>query len=162
MKLEEALPIAERVRAQLAPHCYRIEIAGSVRRRKPDVGDIELVAIPRFYDLGLFESGIATVVNRWPKIRGELGAACRYTCRMLPEGIKLDLFFATPKNWGYIFAIRTGSADFSHWLACEWSRHGYTGRDGMLWKDGAPVDVPEERDLFRLAGVPWVEPEQRL
>jgi DNA polymerase/3'-5' exonuclease PolX len=162
MKLEEALAIAERVRAELAPHCYRIEIAGSVRRRKPQVGDIELVAIPRSYDVGLFESGLAVVVNRWPKVRGELGPACRYTCRMLPEGIKLDLFFATSRNWGFIFAIRTGPADYSHRvLASGWVRNGYVGKDGMLWKDGLPVDVPEERDLFRLAGVPWVEPEHR-
>lgn len=111
MILTDALEIANRVKNELAPHCYRIEIAGSIRREKPEVKDIEVVCIPHIYDTGLFESGIATVVNQWEKVKGELEwGKCKYTQRILPEGIKLDLFFATPNNWGLIFAIRTGSA----------------------------------------------------
>lgn len=160
MKLDPALDIARRVMGELAPHCERIEIAGSIRRRKPEVGDIEIVAIPKPYEVDLFASGIALVVNRWPKVRGEL--PCKYTQRMLPDGIALDLFFATPENWGLIYAIRTGSADYSHRvLACGWSRRGYKSVGGMLTRDGVEVPVREERDLFRLAGVEWVEPEAR-
>jgi len=162
MKHAQALAIAERVKAQLAPHCERIEIAGSIRRRKADVGDIEIVAIPKPYDVGLFASGIAPIVSEWPKVRGEL--PCKYTRRTLPEGIALDLFLATARNWGLIFAIRTGSADFSHRvLACGWVRNGYASREGMLTdaESGKPLDVCEEADLFRLAGVPWTEPEAR-
>ncbi len=92
MELYKTLQIAEKVKAQLAPHCERIEIAGSIRRKKPDVGDIEIVAIPKPYNIGLFESGIATIVKQWEKVKGEL--PCKYTQRILPEGIKLDLFFA--------------------------------------------------------------------
>jgi DNA polymerase/3'-5' exonuclease PolX len=160
MQLDQATAIAERVKAQLAPHCNRIEIAGSIRRRKSDVGDIEIVAIPKPYDVGLFASGIAPIVSAWPKVRGEL--PCKYTQRTLPDGIALDLFFATAENWGLIYAIRTGSADYSHRvLACGWVRNGYKSADGMLSRDGVAVPVREERDLFRLAGVPWVEPEAR-
>ncbi|MFH1603604.1 MAG: hypothetical protein ABIH03_06830 [Pseudomonadota bacterium] len=160
MKLEQATAIAERVKAQLAPYCDRIEIAGSVRRRKPEVGDIEIVAIPKPYEVGLFASGIATVVDKWPKVRGEL--PCKYTQRTLPDGIALDLFFATPENFGLIYAIRTGSADYSHEvLARGWVRNGYTSVDGMLTRDGVAVPVREEEILFKLAGVLWVEPEKR-
>lgn len=161
MKLEQALEIAERIKSDLAPHCERIEIAGSIRRRKPEVGDIELVAIPKPYDTGLFASGIATIIDRWPKVRGEL--PCRYTQRTLPEGIALDLFFATADNWGLIYAIRTGSADFSHHvLASGWSRNGYKSIDGMITRDGKPFPMREETDLFRLAGVPYTPPEARI
>ncbi|HUV97293.1 MAG TPA: hypothetical protein VMV98_07465 [Acidobacteriaceae bacterium] len=160
VQLDQATAIAERVKAQLAPHCDRIAIAGSIRRRKADVGDIEIVAIPKPYQVDLFASGIALVVNKWEKVRGEL--PCKYTQRILPEGIKLDLFFATPENFGLIYAIRTGSADYSHRiLACGWVRNGYKSADGMLSRDGVAVPVREERDLFRLAGVPWVEPAAR-
>jgi DNA polymerase/3'-5' exonuclease PolX len=160
MKLDQATAIAERIKAQLAPHCDRIEIAGSIRRRKNEVGDIEIVAIPKPYDVGLFASGIAPIVTTWPKVRGEL--PCKYTQRQLPDGIALDLFFATAENWGLIYAIRTGSADYSHRvLACGWVRNGYKSAKGMLTRNGVPVPVPEESDLFRLAGVPWVEPKAR-
>jgi DNA polymerase/3'-5' exonuclease PolX len=81
---------------------------------------------------------------------------------MLPDAIALDLFFATAENWGLIYAIRTGSADYSHRvLACGWVRNGYKSAFGMLTRDGVAVPVREERDLFRLAGVPWVDPEAR-
>ena len=161
MRLDQATAIAERVKALLAPHCDGIEIAGSIRRRKPDVGDIEIVAIPKPYDVGLFASGIAPIISAWPKVRGEL--PCKYTQRLLPDGIALDLFFATPENWGLIFAIRTGSADYSHHvLAHGWSVRGFKSIEGVLHNSaGRPVATPEEEDLFRLAGVPLVPPEQR-
>lgn len=131
MKLEEAQVIAERIKAELAPHCERIEIAGSIRRKKPEVGDIEIVAIPKPYDIGLFESGITPVVNQWEKVKGEL--PCKYTQRILPEGIKLDLFFAEPDNWGLIYAIRTGNADNSPtMLASEWVSQGYKSQGGIF------------------------------
>jgi len=131
MNYEEALQIAEKIKAQLAPHCERIEIAGSIRRKKPFVKDIEIVAIPKPYDIGLFESGIATVVNQWPKVRGEL--PCEYTQRILPDGITLDLFFAEKENWGLIYAMRIGSADYSHQvLGNAWVRQGYRGVEGYL------------------------------
>lgn len=160
MKYEEAFEIAEKVKALLSPHCERIEIAGSIRRKKPDVKDIEIVAIPKPFEIGLFESGIATVVNQWQKVKGEL--PCKYTQRILPEGIKLDLFFAERGNWGLIYAIRTGSADYSHKvLATEWVKRGYKSEGGYLVANGKQIAVPEEEDLFNRIGVPFVAPELR-
>lgn len=166
MKLGEATVIAERMKAELAPHCERIEIAGSIRRRKTEVGDIEIVAIPKPYDVGLFASGVALVLDRLPIVRGHL--PCKATQRMLPEGIALDVFFATRENWGLIFAIRTGSADYSHHvLAHGWARRGYVSKWGMLRyldgrdSDGRAIATPEEEDVFRIAGVSWVPPEAR-
>ncbi|GAA4292700.1 hypothetical protein [Aestuariibaculum suncheonense] len=160
MKFEEALTIAEKVKELLAPHCERIEIAGSIRRKKPEVKDIEIVAIPKPYDVGLFESGIATVVNQWEKVKGEL--PCKYTQRILPEGIKLDLFFAERDNWGLIYALRTGSADYSHHiLASGWVFQGYRSESGYLQIDGERIVVREEEDLFKLLHMPYLEPEKR-
>jgi len=160
MELQKALAIAEKIKAELAPHCERIEIAGSIRRKKPEVGDIEIVAIPKPFDVGLFESGIATVVNQWEKVKGEL--PCKYTQRILPDGIKLDLFFAVPGNWGFILAIRTGSAEYSHkTLASTWVSKGYKGAGGFLTLYGNNVIIAEERDLFQRLGIDYVEPEHR-
>src|SRR5436190_14063617 len=57
-KTQRPLPDAERIAAaivaDLAPSCACIQVAGSVRRRKEVVGDIEIVAIPRYVPAGLF------------------------------------------------------------------------------------------------------------
>ena len=47
MRLETAQPIAKRVKEELTPHCERIEIAGSIRRGKPIVHDIDIVLIEK-------------------------------------------------------------------------------------------------------------------
>lgn len=58
MPLESGRAIAERLVGLLQDVCERIEIAGSIRRQKAFVNDIELVAIPRVQklpgQLGLF------------------------------------------------------------------------------------------------------------
>ena len=160
MEYQKALHIAEKVKEILSPYCERIEIAGSIRRKKPEVKDIEIVAIPKPYDTGLFESGIATIVNKWEKVKGEL--PCKYTQRILTEGIKLDLFFAERDNWGFIYAIRTGSADFSHKvLAREWVKRGYKGEAGYLTANGKKIAILEEKDLFNRIGISYLEPELR-
>ncbi len=160
MNYQSALKIANQVLDQLRPHCDRCEIAGSLRRGNAEVKDIEIVAIPKPYETGLFSSGIAPVVNQWTKIKGEL--PCKYTQRMLPEGIKLDLFFAEPGNWGLIYAIRTGSAEYSHKvLASGWVKHGYHSHEGYLHKGKNKILTPAEEDLFKISGVPCVHPNLR-
>ena len=154
MKLEEAKNIAYRYIDILKPYCQRIKIAGSIRRQKSEVKDIELVCI--LQDL----IGFSAEVNKLLKVKGE--PTGKYTQRLLPEGIKLDLFMANERNWGLIFAIRTGSAEFSHKiLACGWVKKGYKSVNGMLTKNGQEVECREEEDLFRLIGLTYIYPMLR-
>ena len=48
MELEKAKAIAEELKSLLEPACEKMVIAGSIRRQKPEVGDIELLCIPRY------------------------------------------------------------------------------------------------------------------
>jgi len=79
------------------------------------------------------------------------------------NGETIDMFVAHPDNWGYIFAIRTGSAEYSHnTLANGWVKKGFKGENGFLTKNGVIVPVKEETDLFKLIGVEYVEPKDRI
>ncbi len=156
--------IAERVVAGLEFQCFQISIAGSIRRERPTIGDIEIVCVPKPYDASpLFQSGIATVVNQWEKVRGEL--PCKYTQRILPEGMKLDLFMVDPEGYGLQLAIRTGSDNWCRGvLARAWVRAGFRSKDGLLRHDlgaGTVQPVRTERELFEVIKLPWVEPVDR-
>ena len=190
--LEFADQIAADVIAQLEPHCEpgRCVVAGSVRRRKPQVGDVEIVCVPRMVSAlqafgdsqGLLmldgfgkealqrDPGFAAVVNQesWERVKGD----DKYICRILhcsqgwlgdgmPFDVQLDIFCVSAFSWGYQLAIRTGSAEFSQHLALAWVLAGFKGIDGNLTRDSVPVPVPDEQTLFRLCGLDYVPPEGR-
>lgn len=161
--LHEAQVLAEKYKQLLAPHCDRIEVAGSIRRRMPKVKDIELVIIPKPYEaMGMFQSGIATVINEWPKVKGEL--PCKYTQRVLPEGIMLDIFFCQALNWGLIYLIRTGSWEFSKRMVGTWlPMEGYKSVNGELihLQTAEVMPILEEEQLFELAKMKFIQPQNR-
>ena len=51
MKLTEAKEIAEGLVEEMRPHCERVEVAGSIRRGKAQVKDLEIVAVPRWTEI---------------------------------------------------------------------------------------------------------------
>lgn len=162
----EAKQKADELIALLIPHCFRAEIAGSIRRKAEYVKDIEIVCVPKPYQTGLFMDGMAAAVSQFPKIKGEMDGTCKYTQRIIPmhgsREIKLDLFMTIPEKWGLIFAIRTGSAEFSKKLAARWVELGYHSMDGFLRYAGRQYPCYEEEDLFKRLGIPFLEPEKRM
>lgn len=170
MQLARAQYIVSEIVRYLAPYCDRIAIAGSVRRQVPTVGDLEIVCIPStsMENTTLFDTEpvrntefVRRVEALGTTIRGE--ATGRWMSIQGKE-ITLDLFMCTRENWGYIYALRTGSVWFSHKvLAQGWVKKGYRGMDGQLVRvqTGEIVPLYEEHDLFRLIGIPYVQPEQR-
>ena len=116
---------------------------------------MEICVIPKIQEVpdGLFETkmvvsdGFVKTVNAWEKIKGS--PTGKYTARRLPEGINLDLFICGTGNWGLIFAIRTGSAEFSHKILMgKISDAGYQSKEGMLLKNGDPIPTKSEEELF--------------
>ena len=175
MPLVRANALARSVIAELGRGCERIEIAGSIRRCKEDVGDIELVAIPKRPEglfgpgegQGLIDAIIHALVLEDRLIRAKNGPRCKQFWITKHE-MKLDLFLCEPSTWGVIFAIRTGSADFSKRLVTHRSHGGMLPdaldiKDGRLWDRDRNLllDTPEEQDLFRAIGMTWVQPRDR-
>ena len=161
-KYENAIEVAESIITELKPACKRICLAGSLRRGKDLVGDIDVVLVPKPYEFGLLESGIATIINQWPKLKGELNKKCKLTRRAHPSGIEVDFYIVNEDNYGYHLAIRTGSESFNKSVLTKtWIRKGFKGMDGYLTKDGKQIPVYEEIDLFKLIQLLYVEPSKR-
>ena len=169
MDLKKALYIAGKYIALFEPYCDRLQVAGSVRRLKPVVKDIEIVCIPKNISMpGLFNvmsmsrpPEFIRLINSIPGVKGK--ATGKYTQRILPEGIALDLFMVEHGNWGNQLAIRTGPAEYSHRvLGKAWVRAGYKSKDGFLTIAGRRVEAREEIDFYNLIGIPWKEPWNRI
>lgn len=152
--LAQAIGDAQAFLSLFAGTYERWEIAGSVRRRKPEVGDIEHVVMPKFEILPsddlfatptacnlllrrcdeLFAAGaIARHVygsnpHGAPSYRwGELNRGCDF------RGFNHEIFSATLHNWGSKLAILTGPADFSTTIVTRLHDGGYRNFQGHVW-----------------------------
>lgn len=185
LTLKSAQEIADYYLEELAPHCERIEIAGSIRRKKDYVGDIEMVAIPKFETWGSELFGEPLLFNCLEKVINEahknglvlIKNGSRYKQMILPNNnsketcypgdILLDLFIVLPPaQWGVLFLIRTGPAEFSRKAVTQKNIGGYLPsdcivKDGQVLRNGVLIPMSEEDDFLELLGMPGLKPEER-
>jgi DNA polymerase/3'-5' exonuclease PolX len=124
-----ARAVAEEIQSFLQPHCLRIEIAGSLRRRKEAVSDAEILFIPKcakqpspedFFAeriVNQAEQAIETllrtgVLEKRPNVNGVVAwGANNKLGRETSSGLAVDLFTATERNWFNYLVCRTGGAE---------------------------------------------------
>jgi DNA polymerase/3'-5' exonuclease PolX len=169
LNLLQAREAAARFRA-LFEGCYeRWEFAGSVRRCKPECGDIEHVVIPkrtapREALLIADSQTVNAVRERTSSLVSHPGGPALHSyggiSRFGDRYIGLDfedrlheIFMCSPENWGCILAIRTGSAEFSRGLVSRLPRSGYRQRDGYLHNNRGRVPCYDEETFFSCAGL---------
>lgn len=173
--LPQADELAVEVLELLRPACQRIAIAGSVRRRRADIGDLEVVAIPRYEsrandELVLFEdqplppievnlldelvAGLLAdgVFGKRLDKNGRPAIGPKYK-RLRFHDFALDLFCGSPENWGVLLAIRTGPAAYAHAIVTnvgQWTRPAYAGADHQPRRGLLPrgMRVGEGNQLF--------------
>lgn len=168
--LAEARKVANELFVLLSPHCERLTIAGSLRREKPEVKDIELVAQPRqsvqtgkeVNELLVWTDELVAskVIEKDPE-HDRWGKKYR---RFLFGGMKVDLFMVTPPaQWGVIELLRTGSWEFNVRMFGLLRKAGYRVQDGHVIDMATEqvIDTYTEHDVFRLAGIEWVHPRDR-
>jgi DNA polymerase/3'-5' exonuclease PolX len=88
--------------------------------------------------------------------------------------MNLDLFLASPNNWGGLFMMRTGSGTgpdgnafngFIPGMFKRWKKLSGGGRmtDAMpTMPTGEQLWIPEEQDFFDLLEMDFVPPEERV
>jgi hypothetical protein len=159
-----ALAIAESVIKRIAPFCEVANIAGSIRREKPEVKDIEIVCVPKKVKVGAVDlfgnDDRKTVVSPdFTEMINSLGEIIKGKAdgRMMQiemkERIILDLFMPVPVDYWRQFAIRTGSADYSHKIiATGWLKMGWCGTtDGLrLQSECDGVKTPDDKTKWSL------------
>lgn len=182
----QALPVYDELADALkaAGAVERVMFAGSLRRGTADVGDIEILFIPKVESapdpLDLFGTPVQTnkaeaLIAEWlrsgilSKRVGEGGTTSWGGQIKLAvhvhSGIPVDLFTATRENWFNLLVCRTGPADLNTKIATLARERGMTwgvNRSGFYREDGTLHKlVCSERDVFDTVGLPYQDPIQR-
>lgn len=174
------MPLAVALKKMLSPYCERIEIAGSIRRYKPEVGDIELLYIPKFEGRpdGLFDHKEVSLVDecldemlktgelrKRPSKTGVFtwGAQNKLGIHVA-TGIPVDFFATDAVRWWVALVIRTGSKETNLRLTTGAQKRGgqiHAYGSGVTFKDGREITATSEKDVFDMCGVPYLPPEKR-
>ena len=191
MKLAKATAIAEGIVNLLRPTCMKAEVAGSIRRQKPEVKDIEIICQPiltesQIGSIDMFSNG-PDVPMRLPVEFDEMlwkmryGRILEYDRHLRRDGarykrfiihpdsadhIALDLFIADEGNYGNTLALRTGNQEFSKALVTARRAGGLMPghlqqKDGYLWYGADRIDCLTEESYFTHLGIEWTDPRFR-
>jgi len=170
MELEKAKKIADELVELLKPACQRVTIAGSIRRQKTDVGDIEILAIPKFNGIvELLDQKLKWLIGTHvleyrPNKKGSIVyGPMNKLLRHADSGIGIDIFSTTEECWWVALVVRTGPKESNIALATAAQKRGW-----RLRVYGPGFDTPEglirchsERDVFELVGLPYKKPGER-
>lgn len=179
LALDKGRVLATRIAGELAGFCERIEVAGSIRRGRPNVNDVDLVCLPKpgklpALKLRCLERGVRV-------IDGEMNFIVR-----LATGVQLDIFIAQPKsadlfgvqkacNFGSLLLCRTGSKAHNIFLVEHAKRQiDELNPEGLVWnlyygvfgrcpRTGQQTCLASEseEEIFAALGLEFVPPERR-
>jgi DNA polymerase beta thumb len=185
----DAMPIARKFVAFLEKHCTRVMIAGSLRRQKQLVSDIEILFISRVTRVkdpqDLFGDGAAVelsaanlaidalldsgLIVKRPNKNGYFtwGPENKLAIHVA-SGIPVDFFATTEEKWWNALVVRTGPKELNKRIAgaalrmgWEWHAYGsgFTRGEGKSSIDR--VIAKSEHDVFHHVGLPYQEPKDR-
>ena len=162
MKRADAVLIAEDLVSELVALCEKIEIAGSIRRERENVNDVDLVCLPKPGQLTNIKQRLWTLAQ---KGRSTVTGKDKYLKILSYQGIQVDVYIADAETWATLLLIRTGSLAHNIKL-CQRAREiglklNADGH-GLTWiSKNVNVACPTEQQLFEKLGLPYREPRER-
>lgn len=154
IELERAQRTAQEVVKRLSPYCQRIEVAGSVRREKPRVNDIDLVLIPN--DPWNLHAELTKM--------GQFKMSGSKILRLMTGDTPVDIYIADEHTWATLLLIRTGSAGNNIRLATLAKKRGWhlaASGDGLFDEKGERIAGDTEESIYQALGLPYQEPKGR-
>lgn len=175
---EIALAVAQELIDTAEGFCDRIEIAGSLRRCREEVGDIEILYVPAVIpdesdlfapptpvDVGGVLLGLGFVRQRPNKLgRFTWGERIKLATH-IESGIPVDLFEAEEASWYNYLVCRTGPRELNEEIATRAKRMGWKWEpysSGFVnLETGERFVVGHERHVFEFVGLPYRKPWER-
>lgn len=178
MRLAEAKKAAEGAARLFEPFCERIAIAGSIRRERPECGDVDLVCIPKVIEHRDLLGQVERVENLLLGALVDYVAAnewVKWTNGKAPEGsgkifsvtgrhAVIEFYCAAEMTWATTLLTRTGSKEHNIWIserARAW-RCAFKASEGIyVGGGGGMVHPASEEEFYQLLGLPLIAPAKR-
>ena len=155
MQLNEAIKKGVQILSKISQFTTRRRLAGSIRRRKPIVRDIDIVVEIKSDNLDKLKKCLAEIGNI--KLKGD--KLIRF---ITFDNIQVDIYIATKENYEPLLLIRTGSKEHNIKLTTKAISLGMKlTANGLIDNKTGKIIATSERDIFKALKMSYVEPQNR-
>ncbi len=139
------------------PGVVRLEVAGSLRRRRATIGDLDLLAAVRD------AASVIAALDALPAVERVLNAGTDKSSILLRDGPQVDLMVCPPEAWGTHLVHFTGSAAHNVALRGRALDRGLSlsEKGFKVLETGELLLEADEADVYARLGLPWIPPELR-
>jgi len=157
MNLGIAFPIAKRIVETLREKAgsKKIEWAGSLRRMRENIGDIDILAT------GPDKEKIIHIFTHLPEVKEVLASGETKASVIVEGGIQIDLRVVEEDSYGAALQYFTGSKGHNIHLRGIAKAKGIKINEYGVFKGEKKIGGKEEEDVYRVLGMDWIEPELR-
>jgi DNA polymerase (family 10) len=149
-----AMDLIARLRA--VPGVSAVEMAGSLRRMRSTIGDLDIIAAT------IDSAPVMEVFTSDPLVthilaKGETKSSVEYQA-----GLRAQLWVLPPARFGTAWQYATGSKDHNVRLRELALKQGLSLSEHALTRsDGSEILCEQEEEVYRTLGLPWITPELR-
>lgn len=157
MNLGVAFPVAKRIVEALRQKTgsKKIEWAGSLRRMKENIGDIDILAT------GPDKEQIVHAFTHLPEVKEVLASGQTKASVIVEGGTQIDLRVVKENSYGAALQYFTGSKGHNIHLRGIAKAKGIKINEYGVFKGKKKVGGKDEKDIYRALGMDWMEPELR-
>jgi DNA polymerase (family 10) len=157
MNLGVAFPVAKRIVETLRQKTgsKKIEWAGSLRRMKENIGDIDIL------DTGKDKEKIFQVFTHLPEVKEVLASGETKASVIVEGGTQVDLRVVEEDSYGAALQYFTGSKGHNIHLRGIAKAKGIKINEYGVFKENKKIAGKEEKDVYRVLRMEWIEPELR-
>ncbi len=155
-KLALAAQYAEALAAHLRrlPGVDKVEVAGSYRRMRETVGDLDLIVSGT-------GDGVMEAFTGYDEVREVLSAGPTRASVVLRNGMQVDLRLVPPKSYGAALCYFTGSKAHNIALRRIAQDEGLKLNEYGVFRGDRAIAGETEESVYRSLGLPFIPPELR-
>jgi DNA polymerase (family 10) len=163
IRIDTAMDLAAELIARLSagPGCTRCAYAGSLRRMRDTIGDVDILAV------AADPAALMTAFRELPLAAEVIASGDAKSSIRTADGIQADLRVVPEGSWGAALLYFTGSQAHNVRLremaihrGLKLSEYGLFDA-GTGAGTGAPLAAATEEDVYQALGLPWIPPPLR-